>query len=537
MTHSSTALITVSLLLAPLGGHATTCESLRSLVLASTEIVVAETVPAGPVLLPSYLDEAVERINLPAHCRVAGVIRPTSDSYIRFEAWMPISGWNGRFEGVGNGNYAGMLSIEALAHGVLRGAAIATTDTGHESTPADPATSMWGGSREKIIDFGYRGIHETARVGKQLVRAYYGKPPRNSYFVSCSNGGRQGLMSAQRYPEDYDGIVAGAPARGWTRLMSMFMAHERRYAIDPATRLSEKKVELLVDATTRACDALDGLKDGIIDDPRRCPFDSAALQCKGEDADNCLTVAQVKTVNLLHAGIVNPSTARVRGMPAGSESAAWNLWIFGQPPLKSGYDYLGTPLFRDLVYRDASWTAERFNLERDSEVAHQQLAQVLDADEPDLRPYFARGGKLILYAGWLDAAIPALDTIDYYEEVRQRAGAELANANARLFVVPGMAHCGDGPGFSSFGQWYNGTGRPTEDIRAALFDWVENGHAPDSLSATRQAESLWTDPRVGLQSGKTRPTRLVCAWPRRARWIGSGSTEDAANFRCTVDPP
>lgn len=520
-------------LLSAANSQATTCEGLRSLDLASTEIVAAQEVRAGPVQMPSYMGEPAAMIHLPAHCRVAGVLRPTPDSLIRFETWMPVSGWNGRFEGVGNGNYAGMLSIEALAHGVLRGSAIATTDTGHSSTPADPQASAWGSRREKVIDFGYRAIHEMTRVSKQLVRAYYGVPPRNSYFVSCSNGGRQGLMSAQRYPQDYDGIVAGAPARSWTRLNSTFMAHHRRFTLDPETRLPEGKVALLAQAVTRVCDGADGLVDGVIDDPRLCRFDTASLQCRGEDAADCLTVKQIETVRLLRQGTSTPAFARLPGLPPGTESDAWTTWIFGLPPMRSGYDYLGTPFFRDLLYNDPAWTPAKFDLDRDSAAARRELSPILDADDPDLRRYFARGGKLILYTGWLDPAIPALDTIEYYDDVRRRVGADVADRHMRLFVVPGMAHCGDGPGFTSFGQWYNGTGRPRDDVRAALFRWVERGSAPATLAAARSGASLWTDPRVGMKPGESRPTRLVCAYPRHARWIGTGSTDEAANFACS----
>lgn len=523
-----------ALLLGAAAARGGDCESLRSLGLDNVEIVSARTVAAGPYDATGTGGQPPENLTLPAHCRVAGILRPTPQSHIRFELWMPTTHWNGRFEGVGNGNYAGMLSIEALPHGVLRGSAIATTDTGHESTPADPQTIVWARQPEKLVDFGHRAIHEMTRAGKQLVLRFYGRPARRSYFVSCSNGGRQGLMSAQRYPSDYDGIVAGAPVRSWTRLNTTFMFHHRRFVAQPHSRLSESQVTLLQRAVLDACDAADGIFDGIVDDPRECRFDAARLQCTSQATDDCLTADQIETVRLLRAGVSAPRTARLAGLPPGTESEHWSTWIMGRPPMKSGYEYLGVPFFRDMLHGDENWKPERFDLKHDSILAHRKLAPTLDANNPDLRRYFARGGKLILYTGWLDPAIPALDTIEYYEQVRQRVGAVTADKGARLFVVPGMAHCGDGPGYTAFGQWYNGTGNPAEDVRAAIIEWVEQDRAPAEIIAARSADSFWLDPRTMLKTGEALPTRRLCAFPQRARWTGRGSTNDAANFQCTA---
>ena len=511
------------------------CARIFEVRLPGVEIVSATPVPAGP-FRPETADlEANAPALLPAHCRVSVIARPSPDSRIRIEVWLPSQNWTGRFEAVGNGNYAGMLSMGALPHGVLRGSVIATTDTGHESTPADPKLADWAVHREKLLDFGHRAIHEMARIGKALAAVHYGAAPKSAYFVSCSNGGRQGLMAAQRHPEDFDGIVAGAPARSWTRLNSAFMSHHRRFLRDPTSRLPPQKVELLRRAVLAACDMQDGVEDGVVDDPRRCRFDDEVLRCEGEDGPDCLTDAQLDTVRALRAGIAAPASARLAGLPPGTESEAWHTWVFGKPPMKSGYDYLGTPFFRDVVHRDPTWTAERFNLEADSARAARELSPVLDADDPDLRPFFTAGGKLILYTGWLDAAIPALDTLEYYEAVRAKVGASTADNAMRLFMFPGVAHCGDGPGFSSFGQWFNGTGNPAEDIRAALVDWIERGRPPDALIATRGGEDLWLDPRVNQPVNTLRPTRLVCAHPQRARWTGQGSTEQASSFRCEQD--
>lgn len=521
-----------ALLLGAAVAHGGDCERLRNLRLENVEIVSARAVAAGPNDARGAGGQPPEALTLPAHCRVAGILRPTPKSHIRFELWMPEVNWNGRFEGVGNGNYAGMLSIEALPHGVLRGSAIATTDTGHESTPADPQASVWARQPEKLVDFGHRAIHEMTRASKQLVHQFYGRPASHSYFVSCSNGGRQGLMSAQRYPTDYDGIVAGAPVRSWTRLNTTFMSHHRRFVAQPRARLSESQVALLQRAVLDACDAADGIVDGIVDDPRQCRFDAARLQCTSRSTDDCLTADQIETVRLLRAGTSAPDAARLAGLPPGTESEHWSTWIMGRPPMKSGYEYLSVPFFRDMLHGDANWNPQQFDPTRDSMVANRKLTPTLDADDPDLRRYFARGGKLILYTGWLDPAIPALDTIEYYEQVRQRVGAVTADHGVRLFVIPGMAHCGDGPGFSAFGQWYNGTGNPSEDVRAAVIRWVEEGRAPAELVAARSPDSFWVDPRTMLKTPAALPTRRICAFPQRARWSGRGSTDDAANFQC-----
>jgi feruloyl esterase len=278
------------------------------------------------------------------------------------------------------------------------------------------------------------------------------------------------------------------------------MSHHKRYVSDPERRLPEQKVQLLAKATTAACDAVDGVLDGIVDDPRTCTFDAAMLRCDGDESENCLTAKQLETVRLLRAGTSVPPAARLAGLPAGTESDAWSTWVFGRPSTQSGFEYLSVPFFRDFLYRDPDWTPAAFDLERDSAAAKRELAPILDADDPDLTRYFARGGKLILYAGWLDPAIPALDTIEYYEALRGRTG----------------------------------TGRPHEDVRAALFDWVENGRAPEQILAARQGESLWTDPRADMPRGNELPTRPLCAYPNRARWTGRGSTDDAANFLCVA---
>jgi len=478
------------------------CERIADTTLSGAEVLHATAVPAGPLRADDREPAAVGTTSLPAHCRVSLVARPSPDSHIRIEVWMPSAGWNGRFEAVGNGNYAGMLSMDALPHGILRGSVIATTDTGHESTPADPKLADWAVHRGKLLDFGHRAIHEMARLGKALAALHYGTAPKNAYFVSCSNGGRQGLMAAQRHPKDFDGIVAGAPARSWTRLNSAFMSHHRRFLLDPASRLPPEKVELLRRAVLAACDARDGLQDGMVDDPRRCPFDDAVLRCEGADRADCLTDAQLDTVRALRAGIASGRALLPRSgaLPA-----------------------------------DPTRPARRRRLAADSARAARELSPVLDADDPDLRPFFAAGGKLILYTGWLDPAIPALDTLEYYEAARAAVGAATAEGSMRLFMFPGVAHCGDGPGFSSFGQWFNGTGEPAEDIRAALIAWVEQGRVPDTLVATRGGDDLWLDPRVAASGDARPPTRLVCAYPKRARWTGQGSPGQAGNFRCEHD--
>lgn len=490
------------------------CESLSSVKLPHTTIRLAQAVPAG-TFTPA---EGRPIANLPAFCRVAGAIKPTDDSDIQFEVWMPSSGWNGKLQGVGNGGFAGSLSISGLASELRRGYATATTDTGHSAAAAPGAT--WAlGHPQKVIDFGYRAIHETAVAAKAMIAAFYGEGPTYAYFNSCSNGGRQALMEAQRYPADYDGIIAGAPANYWTHLLVGGSYLARAVADDPASFIPPAKYPAIEAATLAACDALDGLKDGLIGDPRKCHFDPASLLCKGDETDGCLTAPQVAFLRKIYAG---PRSAKgdsiYDGYSPGGEGGGggWADWITGTAPEKSQGFGFSTQFFSQMVYENAAWDYRKFDPERDVKAADAKLAGVLNATDPDLKRFQDRGGKLILYHGWSDAAIPPVNAIHYYESVVSKMGAAASGAFVRLYMVPGMQHCGGGPGPNSFWST-NPTSRgdAQHDMEAALESWVEGGPAPGPIVASRP--------------GRTRP---LCPYPQVARWTGAGSTDDAANFSC-----
>ena len=495
---------------------AISCEQLTKLSLPNTFIDKAETVATG--VYQNIRD-------LPPFCRVAGSIRPTPDSDIRFEAWLPVSGWNGKFQGIGNGGFAGTIGYGGLGGAVRAGYAAASTDTGHGAGKGIDAS--WAlGHPEKIVDYGHRAIHETAVKGKAIVTAFYGSAPKRSYFSACSNGGRQALMEAQRYPEDYDGIIAGAPANNFTRLLSSMVWGMKAMLTEPGDYIPASKLKAIQTAVLASCDANDKVTDGAIEEPTSCRPNLEALRCQGAESDSCLTVAQLTALKKIYAG---PTDAKGRSLypgfsPGGeADAGGWAPWIVGKDREQSAHFGFGTQLFKNMVYSDAKWDYRGFDLERDLKAADEKMGPVLNAIDPDLRPFLKRGGKLILFHGWCDAAIPAESTIQYYRSVMKKTGAKTAHSGVRLFMAPGVQHCGGGAGANLFGQ-----GGPTAgvdagaDMNAALERWVEQGVAPDSIAASRRSQ------------GKVEKTHPLCAYPAVAVWKGSGSTDDAGNFQCAA---
>jgi Tannase and feruloyl esterase len=479
---------------------AATCDSLVKLVLPTTTLTMAQTVAEGSFSPPT----GQPITNLPSFCRVAGIIHPAEDSEISFEVWIPSAGWNGRFYGIGNGGYAGTIGYGGLANAVRHGYAAASTDTGHKASTGEPNASWALGHPQKVIDFGYRAIHETALKGKAIVAAFYGSAVQHAYFNSCSNGGRQALMEAQRYPEDYDGIVAGAPANYWTHLMTEALWDVQALLIGSGTYIPAAKLPAIDNAVLAACDTLDGVKDGVVDDPAQCHFDPSTLLCKGAESDGCLTAPQVEALRKLYAG---PGARIFPGHATGGESGAggWAAWVTGPAPEKSLLFGFGTQFFKNMVYQDAAWDYHTFNLERDVKKADEKIAHDLNAADADLKLFAHRGGKLILYHGWSDAAISPYNTIDYYDRVAEKLKAKETASFVRLYMAPGMQHCGGGPGPSNF------------DMNKPMETWVEQGVPPGPIIAT--------------MPGRSRP---LCPYPEVARWKGSGSTDDAANFSCLL---
>ena len=490
-------------LLATLAADATRCEALKALTLPQTTITSAAWVGPGPFTVmpqpgapspPAGQPAAAPPLELPAHCRVQVVSKPSADSHIEMEVWLPAN-WNGKFQAVGNGGWAGIISYPAMGRALQEGYATASTDTGHKGANALFAI----GHPEKLADFGYRAVHEMAVQSKAIISSYYQRAARLSYWNGCSTGGRQGLMSAQRYPDDFDAIIAGAPANYHTHLHAAALSLAASMAKDPSGILPPAKLAVVTKAVLDACDARDGVADRLLTNPRACTFDVATLQCTGAETPTCLTAAQVATVKTVYAP-ARTSDGRIifPGKDPGSETA-W-VGVGGSPvPIVLGS--------LQIAYGDADWDPRTFDIDRDVKLADEKVGVVTNAINPDLRAFKARGGKLLLYHGWNDGLISAGNTIDYYNSVLQHMGGTQSDW-VRLFMAPGMGHCAGGAGPNQ-ANWMS-----------AIERWREAGKAPDRIEAARV---------VGNRLEMTRP---LCPYPEVAHYTGVGSTNDAANFVC-----
>jgi feruloyl esterase len=412
---------------------------------------------------------------------------------------MPAAGWNGKFQAVGNGGWSGAINRGGMTQALLEGYATASTDTGHSGGRGTFAL----GHPEKLIDFAHRSEHEMTVKAKALIAAYYGKGPRYSYWNGCSSGGKQGLKEAQKYPGDYDGIVAGAPANYWTHLLSADM-WLTSYALKEKERyLPKEKYAVLNSAVMTACDALDGIKDGILNDPRKCRFDPSTLLCRGAEEPGCLTSAQVETAKVMYSPAKDAKTGKLiyPALQPGSE--------LGWSPMAGGPDPFSIPLdhFRYVVFENPDWDWRTFDLSRDTALADEKDRGLLNAIDPDLKAFKARGGKLLIHHGWNDNLIAPENSINYYNSVLEKMGPKQGDF-VRLFMAPGMGHCSGGPGPNQF------------NAMAAMERWVEAGIAPDRIEAFHV-----TDGRVDM-------TRPLCPYPQVAVWKGAGSTNDAGNFVC-----
>lgn len=443
---------------------------------------------------------------LPAFCRVAGTIRPTPDSDIRFEVWMPLSGWNGKFVGGGNGVWAGSIAYGDMVSPLARGFATAASDVGHQGSPVDG--SFLSGHPEKLIDFGHRAVHETAVAAKAIISAFYGNAPTRSLYVSCSTGGRIGLMEAYRYPQDYDGISAMAPANPMVPLMVSSLWTGAATMKDPASSIPRPKFTLVQQAVLAACDANDGVKDGIITNPPACHFDPGVLECKaGEsgDATDCLTAPQVAALRAIYTGPKNPRTGQqiYPGFSVGSEAQTPVLTL-GKEPFP-----VATTFFRSPVFNDPTWDFRSFDYDHDVERAVAYGSAALDVPPTGLERFFAGNRKLLLSHGWADGLIPPQSTVNFYQALVNDIGPRRARTDARLFMVPGMGHCGGGSGPSSI------------DMLGAIDQWVQTGKAPEQLVASNPP-------------GQPVRTRPLCAHPKVVKYSGHGDTDQAQNFRCEL---
>lgn len=494
---------------------ATTCDGLISLKLPDTTITLAQPIPAGAFAPPASFPSAgphggftfVSAKDLPEFCRIAAVSRPSKDSEIKFEVWMPASRWNGKFMGVGNGGMAGSISYASLAAVLSRGYATSSTDTGHEGKNNDGSYAL--GHREKVIDFGYRAVHEMTVKAKLIIAAYYGRGPTFSYWSGCSTGGRQALTEAQRFPADYNGIVAGAPANFLTHLQASSIWKAQAIRKNPGGLIPPSKLPMIHNAVVIACDARDGVKDGLLEDPRLCDFDPKTLECKGDDSPDCLTAAQVAVTQAFYSAIINPRAKQeiYPGLALGSE-LGWTSDVgrmHADITNTQASEYL-----RYAVFQDANWDFTTFDFDSAMALADRIDDGVTKAMDPNLGEFFRRGGKLLQYHGWSDPSISPLNSINYYTSVVDLVGQANLSDSYRLFMIPGMDHCGGGDGPNTF------------DSIHAIEEWVEAGKPPERIIASQ------------VKDGKVSRTRPLCPFPQVAKYKGKGSTDDAANLVCAV---
>ena len=484
---------------APAANSADACADLTALELIDLRIGAAEHVADGEA---------------PAHCRVTGVI----ETEINFELLLP-DDWNGRFLMGGGGGFVGSVQNQArslYAHGggpLERGYATAGTDTGHTGPGRSAAWALDHPERQE--NFGHRAVHLTAETAKSIISHYYDRPSEYDYFVGCSRGGGQAMMASQRYPDDFDGIVAAAPAYDWTGITAGFVQNQQAIYPDgdlDAPVLTAPVLELLESSILAACDADDGVEDGMMTDPRHCGFDPADLpRCAGDSpADGCVTAAQLAAIRTVYDGPTSNGEPLYPGFNYGGESAigGWPGWVVGPPGAPSAQYGFGTELFKYFVFGDPDWDYTGYDFSTwQEDVA--PTAAILNATDTDLGRFRDGGGRIIYWTGWSDLALTPLGTIDYY--VRLAADDAAARDYARLYMLPGVLHCAGGPGPDRV-DW-------VEAIRA----WVEDGRAPERLLATKLGE----DDEVTI-------TRPVCPYPQVAVYDGSGDPNDEGSFACEI---
>lgn len=502
---------------AGMAAHAADCAGLTGLSLPKTQLISAVSVPAGTRIDQPFpgLPDPVE---LPAYCKLRGM---TADA-IGFEVWLPSDQWNHRLLSLGSGGFGGSLQLWAMADGLAKGYAVTANDTGHQGEDR-----AWMRDPVLVRHWGHDATHLVTAPAKAIVQAFYGEPAQHAYFAGCSTGGAQAMEEAEYFPADYDGIVAGAPGMSYARLMLSFLWGLKVATEHPDGVLPPAKLQILHRAVLEACDAADGVKDGLVGDPLSCRVDPRALICKSADSADCLSAEQAETARLIYQGPRNPRTGEqiYPGFPFGSEAdpaeKSDSMFAYGwngiQGPLAEKF---AIPLLRDMVYQDPQWDWRRFDWDKDVADLDKRIGADITAVSPDLRGFAAHGGKLLMYQGWgdpLNAPLPVeyrAKVIDAFSQDKRgnESATKMVDGFYRLFMVPGMAHCIGGPGPSRF------------DSLAALREWVEGGHAPEFMVATR----------VAAMGRPMTPafSRPVCPFPKSARWLGSGSVSDAANFRC-----
>jgi feruloyl esterase len=522
----------------PAAATAATCESLVvNLALTGTTVTAAATVPG-----PSYTaPDGITYTNVPSFCKVSAVLVPTSDSFINVELWMPTSGWNGKFEGIGNGGYAGTiaLGVPAMIAGLQSGFAVATTDMGTAPSTNNDGDALIG-HPQKWIDFGWRATHLMTTTSKQLIQTYYGQEPRWSYFNGCSTGGEQALMSAQRFPDDYDGILGGDPAANRTHVhVGVLWNYSAMHKTPGSLFTSTGQTQAMVNSILAACVVKSGglASDPFLTDPRTCDWDPSVMQCTGAPDGTCLTADQVAAARAMYAGAVDPVSGHriLPGSVKGSEADGQFGWvgIGTQPetPFGSLFKWVFGPAF---VY-------SMFNYDGDMATMDSILAPNLNANSTNLSTFRDHGHKLVMYHGWADPLVTPQESINHYNAIVAAQGSGAAAVRKaqnfyRLFMVPGMYHCATGPGPNAFGNRFSGivyappplANDAAHDIFVALQDWVEKGVAPTKVVAAKYVNDV---PQSGVAM-----TRPICLYPNVAKYSGAGDPNDAANFSCAPAP-
>ena len=480
------------------------CESLGTLPLAGGRVTAASPVAAGAFAPPGATGRAgvsSPYAALPAFCRVAATLTPTADSDIKIEVWLPVSNWNGKLQAVGNGGWAGTIPYGAMATALAAGYASASTDTGHST----PGAAFALNHPEKLVDYAHRAVHEMTVQAKAIVAAFYGGAARFSLWNGCSTGGRQGVIEASMYPADYDAIIAGATPVTAPRLHGVRLEFNRMVHRTNDSYIPPEKYPAIHEAALRACDALDGVKDGVIDSPNLCAFDPKVLACQRDDGPACLTPAQVETAREMYAPVKDPKSGATLSFPMlhpGSE-LGWATLAGPQP-----YG-IALEAFKYVAFGDPAWDPASLNPATDIPRLERQAAG-FEPPSSNLKPFFSHGGKLLLYHGWSDQQVAPMNSITYFDSVLKASGKNAAGKSIALYLVPGMGHCQGGPGTDSF------------DKVAAIQEWINTGSAPAQIVASHRS------------SGTTDRTRPLCQYPLVAKYRGSGSTDDAANFSCAA---
>lgn len=490
-----------------------TCSALAARALPDATITVAEAIAPGQYPMPQNpLTRLASFSGMnpagrpavgpnPAFCRVAATLRPSSDSDIKIEVWLPLNGWNGKLLGVGSFGWGGAMMYPAMLAGLEQGYATAATDTGHDSSTEEGKGGQFAlGHPEKLIDYAWRADHLMTVHAKELIKAYYGKPASRAYWIGCSLGGLEGLIEARRFPDDYDGIVAGAPPNPLVKFNAAQLWPGWLLGRHRDVNMTKAKLEMVSKAALKACATPIGLKQGFIDDPQHCDFEPEQLQCKGTETADCLTAGQVELMQQLYRGPINPRTGEVifPGVAKGNENLLGDF-VDGQAfPV-------ALDLFKYAAFQDPDWDWTTMDWDKTVNEAVNRLGPLLHVDS-NLTAFFDRGAKLLLYVGWNDFH-NGQELIDYYQSLLRDSG-KAARASARLFLIPGMGHC------------YGGAGCDTFDKLAIIDNWVEHGVAPQRIVASK------------IEDGKVVRTRPLCAWPQAARYAGKGDIDNADSYAC-----